>query len=185
MIRPATVKDAAAIAAIWNPVIRDTTYSFHSGEKSPGDVAQQIAARHDDGFGFWVAEIATQSATEGSQNSRSEQSVEHGGESRGAIVGFASYAQFRAGNGYAHAFEHTIVLAPQARGLRLGRALMDELEAHARARGGHTMNAGVSAENTAGLRFHAALGYELVAVVPQVGHKFGRWLDLHIMQKFL
>jgi phosphinothricin acetyltransferase len=62
---------------------------------------------------------------------------------------------------------------------------MAALEREARAAGGHTMIGGVSTENPAGLAFHAALGYREAARLPEVGFKFGRWLDLVLMQKRL
>jgi phosphinothricin acetyltransferase len=81
--------------------------------------------------------------------------------------------------------EHTIVLGPQARGRGLGRALMTAIEDHARQRGAHSIFAGVSAENPDGRRFHLAMGYSEIATLPAVGHKFGRWIDLHLLQKIL
>jgi L-amino acid N-acyltransferase YncA len=47
------------------------------------------------------------------------------------------------------------------------------------------MIAGVSGENPAGRAFHERLGYTLIATIPQAGHKFGRFMDLLLMQKFL
>ena len=81
--------------------------------------------------------------------------------------------------------EHTIILDAQARGRGIGRALMGAIEDHARSRGRHCMIAGVSGGNPEGRAFHAALGYDLVATVPQVGWKFGRYWDLWLMQKIL
>jgi phosphinothricin acetyltransferase len=81
--------------------------------------------------------------------------------------------------------EHSVVLAPEARGAGLGRALMHALEEHARAAGVHCLIAGVSAENPSGLRFHGAIGFEEVARLPEVGFKNGRFLDLVLMQKML
>lgn len=81
--------------------------------------------------------------------------------------------------------EHSIHLEPLARGQGLGRALMQAIETHALARGTHSMIAGVSGENATGIAFHAALGYRTVATLPESGFKFGRWLDLVLMQKFL
>ncbi len=161
MIRPATAADAQAIAEIWNPLIRDTEITFTSTEKTAQEIATLIAGRHAAGFPFLVAEKDKQ------------------------IQGFASYAQFRGGIGYARTMEHTVILAPDAQGKGLGRDLLQALEAHAKARGVHSMIAGVSSANPAAIAFHEALGYTLAATLPEVGHKFGKTFDLHLLQKRL
>jgi L-amino acid N-acyltransferase len=159
-LRRATTGDAAAIAALWNPWIRDSAITFNALEKTPQDVAVLIADRDRLGHATFVA-------------------------ADGALLGFATYAQFRGGVGYATCMEHTIVLAPAARGRGAGRALMTAVEDHARAAGAHQMIAGVSGENADGIAFHARLGYTKIATVAQAGHKFGRFIDLVLMQKFL
>ncbi len=161
IIRPARAEDAIAVADIWNPVIRSTTATFSSQEKSPEGLATDFAARHAEGKAFLLAEDA------------------------GRVLGFATYFQFRSGNGYAHTLEHTIVLSAAAQGKGVGRALMAAVEDHARAGGGQSLWAGVSAENQAGIGFHAAIGFANVACLPAVGFKFGRWIDLVLMQKIL
>lgn len=161
VIRPANPQDAAAIQVIWTPVIRDTTITFSSVEKTGDDIEVWIEDRQARGREVFVAEVS------------------------GAVAGFATYDQFRGGNGYVHAMEHSIVLGPQARGQGVGRALMQVIEEHARAAGAHTMVAGVSGENEAGIAFHAAIGYAHCGRIPQSGRKFGRWLDLVLMQKIL
>lgn len=161
MIRPATAADCAAIAAIWNPVIRDTLVTFTTAEKTAEGLAATLAEKAEAGHGFFVAEAG------------------------GGIAGFATYGQFRAGPGYARTMEHSVILAPEGRGRGLGRALMAAVEDHAAAGGAHSIFAGVSGANPEGRAFHAALGYREVAVLPEVGFKFGRWLDLVLMQKIL
>ncbi|MEZ5887675.1 MAG: N-acetyltransferase family protein [Paracoccaceae bacterium] len=161
IIRPAEDRDLPAIVALWNPVIRDTTIIFHTEERDEAKAAEIIATRRAGGHEFFVA------------------------LEEGRLLGFATYAQFRAGNGYAHALEHSIILDPAAWGRGAGRALMRSLEDHARAAGGHTLFAGVAGENAAGIAFHEKVGFKTVAVIPEAGRKFGRWLDLVLMMKFL
>jgi len=62
---------------------------------------------------------------------------------------------------------------------------MDRLCAHAAAAGKHMIYAGVSGENAAGIAFHTAIGFETMAVLPESGRKFDRWIDLVLMQKRL
>lgn len=161
MIRDARAADAAGIGLIWNHVIRDSVATFNSAEKTDAEIAGLIAARQAAGRCFMVAE-----------------------DDEG-IAGFVTYDQFRGGIGYRLSMEHTIQLAPRAFGRGLGRALMRGMEDHARAAGVHVMMAGVAGENEAGRAFHAALGYRLVGTLPEVGHKYGRFMDLWLMQKIL
>ncbi len=55
MIRPARPGDCAAIAAIWNPIIRDSLVTFTSIEKTPMGVAELMAERNARGHAFLVA----------------------------------------------------------------------------------------------------------------------------------
>jgi L-amino acid N-acyltransferase YncA len=158
-IRPATEADAAAVAEIWNPIIRDSEITFNSVEKSAEDIRVLLAAKAAAGHPFLLAEAA------------------------GHPVGFATYTQFRAGAGYARTMEHTILLAPAGRGRGFGRMLMDEIEAHARRAGVLSLWAGISAANADGIAFHTALGFAHVARLPAVGWKFGRCYDLCLMRK--
>lgn len=156
-IRHAGAGDASAIAALWNQVIRDTVITFDPTEKSEAEVAEAIATRP----AFLLAEEA------------------------GRFAGFATFAQFRRGLGYARTMEHTILLAPHARGRGVGRALMAALCAAARASGAHVLVAGVSGENRGAVAFHLARGFAITGRLPEVGWKHGRWHELVLMQKTL
>lgn len=155
-IRPAETADIAPILEIWNPLIRDTSVTFTSVEKTHDGLAADIAAR---GAAFLVAEEA------------------------GALMGFASHGAFRGGPGYVHTAEHTVIVAPVAQGRGAGRALMRALEDQARMAGVHVLVAGVSAENVPAIAFHRAIGFAEAGRLPEVGRKFGRWMDLVFLHK--
>lgn len=106
-------------------------------------------------------------------------------EDAGRVVGFAGYGQFRGGVGYARTMEHTIYLEDGVQGRGAGRALMQAVETHARAGGAHSMWAAVTASNAPSIAFHERLGYEHVALLPEVGFKWGRLMDLVLMRKLL
>ena len=157
-VRQAVQADAAGIARITNAIIRGSLITFTTRERSEGEIAADIAAR---GPGFVVAEANKE------------------------VVGFATFGPFRAGPGYAGTVEHSIQLAPEARGHGLGRALMERLERVARDNEIHVMVAAISGANPDGIAFHAAMGFVHAGRMPEVGFKAGRWLDLVLMQKIL
>lgn len=99
------------------------------------------------------------------------------------ITGFATYGDFRKGVGYANTAEHSLFLQNGLKGQ--GRRLMNQIELDAKSNGIHSMFAGISDENENAIGFHQAIGYDHVAVLKEVGWKFGRWHDLILMQKFL
>jgi L-amino acid N-acyltransferase YncA len=161
MIRPARAADAPAIATLLNPWIEKTAVTFNPVPKAPGEIVEMILAKSADGHAFLVA------------------------EDNGQILGQASYGQFRGGQGYRTCMEHSISLLPGTHGKGLGRALITAIEDHARSAGAHQMIAGVSGENPEGQAFHARMGYRHIATIPEAGFKFGRYMDLVLMQKFL
>lgn len=161
MIRNAKPDDLHAVLDIWNRAIRETVATFSSEEKTLDGLSQMLADRQANNDAFIVAEMDRK------------------------ILGFASYKQFRVGNGYRFTFENTIYLNHEATGKGIGRNMLLWLEDHARDRGGHSMIAGVTASNTAAVAFHKRLGYADTALLPRVGYKFGQWHDLLLMQKLL
>lgn len=161
MIRPARAADAPALAALLNHWILNTAVTFNPVPKTANDILAMIASKSADGHAFLVA------------------------EEDGQLIGQASYGQFRGGVGYKTCMEHSISLVPGTPRKGLGRALLTAVEDHARDHGAHQMIAGVSGENADGQAFHARMGYRLIATIPQAGYKFGRYMDLVLMQKFL
>ena len=161
MIRPARAADAPALAALLNHWIEHTAVTFNPVPKTVDDILLMIAAKSAEGHAFLVAEEA------------------------GQVIGQASYGQFRSGQGYRTCMEHSISLLPGTPRKGLGRALLTAIEDHARAAGAHQMIAGVSGENPHGQAFHARMGYAPIATIPEAGFKFGRYMDLVLMQKFL
>ena len=157
-LRAAEARDAAAVAALWNAMIRDSLATFTTVEKTAEDITALIDSRAD---AFFVAEQG------------------------GAVAGFVTFGAFRGGPGYAATVEHSIVLSPAARGEGLGRVLMARAEAAAAAQGRHVMVAAISSANPGAVSFHAALGFAQVGLMPEVGRKRDQWLDLILMQKVL
>jgi phosphinothricin acetyltransferase len=156
LIRAAAAGDLETVGQLWNAMIRNTTATFTSTEKTMSDLRALLAARAQ---AFLVAEIS------------------------GTVAGFVTWGTFRAGDGYAHTAEHTIITASAGRGT--GRALLEAAMNNARAQGIHVMVAGIGGENTAAIAFHRAMGFAMTGQLPQVGRKSGRWHDLVLMSRII
>ena len=105
--------------------------------------------------------------------------------SDGKLLGFGSYGTFRAWPAYKYTVEHSVYVHKDYRGKGLGSVLMQELIAVARQNSLHAMMGGIDATNSGSIALHERLGFKHVGTLPEVGFKFGRWLDLAFYQLLL
>jgi phosphinothricin acetyltransferase len=162
VIRAALSADIPAMRAIFNEVIATSTAVYFVEPTSLEERTAWYETRVGSGFPVLVAADET------------------------AVLGFASFAEFRgAWPGYRYSVEHSVHVHADHRGRGIGAGLVAALFPYAQALGKHVMIGGIDAANAASLRMHAQLGFEQVAHFREVGHKFGRWLDLVFMQRFL
>jgi phosphinothricin acetyltransferase len=161
-IRAATVSDLPQILAIYNDVIATSTAIYTSEPSTLDDRRAWFDGRIAEGFPVLVA-------TTGDE-----------------IAGFASFSAFRgAWPGYRHSVEHSIHVRADLRGQGVGSTLVRALFPLAAAMDIHVMIGGIDADNAASLRMHERLGFARVAHFREVGRKFGRWLDLVFVQRFI
>jgi len=161
-LRDATDADVPGILAIYNEVIANSTAVYATEAATLDERRNWMRARTERGFPVLVA-LDT-----------------HG------VAGFASFGDWRGSwNGYRYTVEHSVHVRGDVRAQGIGRGLLETLVPRARSLGKHVMIGGIDATNSASIRFHARLGFEPVAHFREVGHKFGRWLDLVFMQRLL
>ena len=105
-----------------------------------------------------------------------------GGVWSGAERGFSSYVLVRAWPAYEYSVELSVYVDESVRGRGIGSGLVRAILATARERDLHVVMAGITADNAVSLRLHEKLGFVEVAHIREVGYKFGRWLDLKLLQ---
>lgn len=158
IIRHASKEDCAAIGEIYNHAVVHTAAIWND---TTVDIENRIAwfeARTLMGYPVLVSE---------------ENSV---------VTGYASFGDWRAFDGFRHTVEHSVYVHPDHQGKGIGRELMKALIGEARNIGKHVMVAGIEAQNHGSIHLHKTLGFVITGQMPQVGTKFGRWLDLTFMQ---
>jgi L-amino acid N-acyltransferase YncA len=163
-IRDAETGDVEAITAIQNAFIGSAAIEWTNVEYSVDERRAWLESQRAAGYPVLVAVRA------------------------GEVVGWASFGEFRDAArwpGYRLTVEHTIHVRHDQWGRGVGRKLIDALVERATALGFHVMVAAIDGENAASLLFHQRVGFIEVARMPQVGTKFGRWLDLVLLQRVL
>jgi phosphinothricin acetyltransferase len=98
------------------------------------------------------------------------------------VLGFGSLSPYRPRPAYRTSVEDSVYVDAEARGQGVGRGLLGELIALAGAHGFHTVMARIVGGHDASIRLHQACGFQPVGVEREVGRKFGRWLDVVLMQ---
>ncbi|HKT97061.1 MAG TPA: GNAT family N-acetyltransferase [Paraburkholderia sp.] len=158
-IRDAGPADIDGITAIYNDAVLHTTAIWNDLAVDVANRTAWLADRQKAGYPVLVA-------VDGSQ----------------AVLGYASFGDWRAFEGYRHTVEHSVYVRNDQRGRGIGVALMQALIGRARLIGKHVMVAGIEANNAGSIGLHEKLGFEHVGHMKEVGMKFGAWLDLAFMQ---
>ncbi|WP_445441784.1 GNAT family N-acetyltransferase [Clavibacter sp. km1a] len=99
----------------------------------------------------------------------------------GAMAGYGTYGPWRRMSGYRFSVEDSVYVREAFQGRGIGRALVEALVAHARAAGKRAVFADIEAGNTGSIRLHERLGFRRVGLLPGIGWKYGRPLDLAIL----
>jgi len=161
-VRPSRAEDLAAITAIYADNVLHGTGTFELD--APDDA--EMARRRDDvlakGLPWLVA------------------------KQDGEVLGYAYANHFRPRRAYRFCLEDSIYLHPTAQGRGVGRVLLAELIARCEAAGARQMLAVIGDSANAGsVGVHRALGFVHTGLLKASGWKFGRWLDVVIMQRAL
>jgi L-amino acid N-acyltransferase YncA len=162
LVRDATVADLPAISAIYNATIPTTTAAWTERPETLEERTAWFQRQRERGFATLVADDA------------------------GTVVGFSAFGDFRDTTkwpGYDPVVELTIHVAESHWRRGVGRALLSELIARAHALGKTQIVAGIDGANEVSIRLHERLGFREVGRLPAIGTKFGRPLDLVLMQR--
>ena len=162
IIRDAAEADLPALRDIFNDAVLNTTAIWMDNVVDLANRQAWFAARAQQGYPILVAENAA-----------------------GEVVGYASFGDWRPFDGFCHTVEHSVYIRVDQRGKGLGPQLLTALIERAKACDKHVMVAAIESGNAASIRLHQRLGFAITGQMPQVGRKFGRWLDLTFMQLIL
>lgn len=159
-VRPAKLDDLEAIRAIYNDAVLNTTATFDTDELS---LAKQIEwfNNHKKNHPVFVA------------------------EEDGAVVGWASLSPWSDRCAYDTTVEVSVYIHKDFRGKRIGSVLLQMVTLEGKQVGNHTILSRITSGNEVSIHLHEKLGYVKVGVMREVGFKFGKFLDVTIMQLLL
>ncbi len=157
-IRPATDRDCAALAEIYNHYITHTVSTFDEQPLPALEFASRLQLAGERNLPWLVI------------------------ESSGVLAGFACANPWKAKSAYRFVVETSVYLAPQRQGQGLGRALYRRLLDALGEGPIRQAVACISLPNPASVRLHEQLGFRPVGRFERVGYKFGRWIDVGYWQ---
>jgi phosphinothricin acetyltransferase len=172
-VRLATLADADAIRAIYNKEVLESTVTFDLVARSRADQERWL----DEHSGAYLAIVAEDADGAGADTGTSM--------ATGAVVGFASLAPYRSRPAYSTTVEDSVYVRRDRQRRGVGRLLLSALVGLATDHGFHTVIARIVDGHEASIALHRAVGFEMVGIEREVGRKFGRWLDVAVMQRLL
>jgi L-amino acid N-acyltransferase len=160
-IRPAVVGDAESVLDIYNAEVLGSIATF---DLVPRSIQQQRA---------WITDRSGAHAVLICE------------DADGTVCGFGALSPYRERSGYSTTVEDSVYVHADHRGKGLGRLILDSVLDTARAHGFHAVMAKVAGGHEASINLHLAAGFEIVGREREVGRKFGKWLDVVLMELLL
>lgn len=157
-LRPANVNDVKSITNIYNEAILKTTATFDTEPKSFEERLHWFN-QHDSGHPVIVAEC------------------------NGVVAGWASLSRWSDRCAYEKTSENSVYVGHEFQGKGIGKMLLSRLVSEAEKSGTHYILARITEGNEFSIRLHKAFGFEIVGVMHEVGYKFGKFLDVTLMEK--
>ena len=158
-IRPATEADLCSVTQIYRHAVLHGTATFELIAPDQAEMTQRYYALMEASFPYLVATL------------------------NGAVVGYAYAGAYRVRPAYRFTVENAIYLDPAIHRRGIGMRLMRRLIEESETRGYRQMIAVIGDSANAGsIGLHAACGFQMIGTHPNVGLKFGRWLDTVMMQ---
>jgi L-amino acid N-acyltransferase len=159
-LRLAVEGDGEAIRLIYNNEVLTSTATLDLVPRTPVEHARWMSG-HSGVYPVLVAEVD------------------------GEVVGFSSLSVYRPRPGYATCVEDSVYVAEAFRGRGIGRSLLEGALEAAISHGFHSVVGRISTEQTASIKLHESCGFEVVGVEREIGRKFGRFVDVAIVQRML
>ena len=106
-------------------------------------------------------------------------------DDNGTLAGFGTYGTFRERPAYKYTVEHSVYVEQTFRARGIGRMLLREVIAAAKAQELHVLVGGIAAGNDVSIKLHESFGFTYAGTIKQAGFKFGQWLDLLFYQLVL
>jgi L-amino acid N-acyltransferase YncA len=161
-IRAAAAADLPAITGIYDQAVRFGTATFELIPPDLAEMTRRFSVLIEGGFPYLVAAL------------------------NGRVVGYAYAGAYRPRPAYRFTVENSVYLDPAIHRRGIGLQLMERLIAESVARGYRQMIAVIGDSGNAGsIGVHAKCGFQMIGTHPNVGFKFGRWLDTVMMQRAL
>jgi len=157
-IRKAAMKDLGAITEIYNEAVLKTVATFDTEPKTVEEQKPWFES-HDSRHPILVA------------------------EQDDAIVGWASLSKWSDRCAYSDTAEISVYVKEERRRKGTGKKLLQEILDQGQKVGLHTVVARIAESNEISVRLHEAFGFEHIGTMKEVGRKFGKLLDVHLMQK--
>ena len=159
-IRQARETDLAELNEIYNETVRNSVFAFDVHQKTAEERRTWFAA-HVPPYAVFVAEV------------------------NGTVAGWASISPWAPHGAYAATGEHSLFVGARHRGAGVGKALLAVVIEEAERTGFHVLIGRITAGNAVSHALHRAFGFEVIGTIREVGWKFGRWLDVCLVQRIL